>query len=312
MFLGLVSARPLIFDVDAESLNKVGRSVQVPRALITDRVNGLKPLKRPIIVDAMIPADHLLERRINVPNTKSTDFPKLATLDLARKTPFGSNDVNWTLSEPERTGDRVILTQWVARRSDVAGLRERLHRLGLVVRQVRLIDHAKALPLADYTKEIDNGRVWRVLNSGLATIALAAMVGIWAWPGLVASRDLEALEAELTTLRGDAVAARQRVEGLRAEEVERVAYLAAVNAGPQLSGLLRDLTIALPDGTYLTDMNITPVRTTLTGETDTSAADIVLRLSQNDAFGNPRTSGPVQRTGLGERFQIVFDRAVSP
>jgi Tfp pilus assembly protein PilN len=79
---------------------------------------------------------------------------------------------------------------------------------------------------------------------------------------------------------------------------------------PRLSQTLRDLTVALPDTVWLSELGFSQTGAVLSGETADSAADLVIALAALREFENPRLSGSVSRTPAGrEQFELVIDHA---
>ena len=78
---------------------------------------------------------------------------------------------------------------------------------------------------------------------------------------------------------------------------------------PRLIDGLRALTVALPDGVWISDLKFTPTEFVITGETSGSAADLVLQLTESNLDLVPSLQGAVSRTNIGsERFSLKFSQ----
>ncbi len=308
MFLGAPLARRLHFDKDADRMMRRRSDVIAPVALL-DGPMDLDPLKRPTNVDISLPQDHVLRRQISAPLSARRTLNAVARLDLLRQTPFQEQDVYWTLGPADVQGDQIVADQWVVRRSDINQWRKRLLNLGARVRRIH-IEGLRDLPaLADFSNDLARGAwVWQRVNAVLVTASVALAAVWWLYPGWIASQQTKKLTIEQADLQRQAIDLRRDVEALRQQERDRAAFVDLVYRRPQLSNMLRELSVALPDTVWIDTLMFRTGRLVITGESRGSAADLVLDLSDNDWFGNPRLTGQVSRTAGGaERFELTTE-----
>ena len=166
-------ARALTFGpVDAVTRRK-GTLVAPAAWLKPDAV--IKAKKRKRHVDVILPDTQMLKRDVKLPKTPRRMLERAVTLDMLRRTPFKADQTYFMLANVQTDATRTALTQWIARRDDIDGLRDRLAQAGLLVRRVRVAG-APALPLADFSGSVyPMGRVWRGVNA-LAVLAVLAQV----------------------------------------------------------------------------------------------------------------------------------------
>lgn len=308
MFLGVPLAQRLRFEDGAERLRRRVGGLVAPTSFLTTDAAPRKD-RRMRTVDAHVPAEMFLQRRITAPPGARGRLATVAELDLRQRTPFRPDEIFALLGPAEVEDGTVAATQWVAKRADVALWRTRLAAQGLRLRRVYVAGVRLPGPIADFTAEIAGaGRHVRRLNGLLAATAAAAAVVGALYPAWNAAQQTAALDGQLSELRDQAIALRREVETLRAQEVERAAFLDLLFRRPLLVETLRELTVALPDDVWLANLEFRPERAVIVGEAQGSAADTVLLLSQRPQFGNPRISGTVARTASNaERFEITVD-----
>lgn len=258
-------------------------------------------------VDVVLPGRQLLKRTVKLPKTPRRMLGRAVTLDMLRRTPFKPEQIYSVLSDVQADAASTTLTQWIARRDDVDGLRARLAQAGLTVRRV-LVEGSPTAPLADFTSEIyPAGQVWRALNIVAVLVVLGAGTWIWAEPAFRAQDARRAQEAELQRMTTEALTLRQGMNTQSVAASERTAFLNRMTRRTPMVTTLRAATVMIPDDVWLTDMAIDRTRVTLRGSTSGSAAQMLLDLPRNRLLINPQLAGPVSQTRDGrERFDIVF------
>jgi general secretion pathway protein L len=311
LFLGERDARSFVLSAGATSITGNDRRLIGPLTLWTSNAEAQdlgQHRSRSIIAE--IPKDLCLSRRIEVPARGASQVASIAALDLARKTPFRADDVYTALSPPEPGGDGFLVTQWVIRRADVARLERNLKGHGMALRGVRIAGTSTSPPLiADLSAHNDrHAAVWRRINASLVSAGLVAAAIGWLYPAVQTARSLAALDARLQLAQEEAVRLRGEVEARRTLAGAEADFLSTVLLRQHLATTLRELTVALDDNAWLTDLSFSRTGVTFSGETATSAADLLIGLADSRSFENPRLSGPVSRSSTGsERFEIALD-----
>lgn len=308
MFFGMPMATEVRFSNGVETIARCKGQLIAPESLLEINSPEIPPVPSRI-VDALIPETFFLKRKIEAPVTTGKNLKKLVELDMVRRTPFRPDTVYWAISKPHKLGNTLHVEQWIIKRNDIARLQQRVANAGLHIRKVFVEGASIQHPIANLSASVaPNARRWRALNGTLAigAVGLAAMV--WLYPAWQASAETARLNEAIAQNRTRALAMRQDVEDLRSHEMERAAFLDIVYQGPRLSHVLRDVTVALPDSVWVSDVNFSPERVVVSGEVSGSAAQLVLALAQRNEFHNPRLSGPVARANNGaERFEVALD-----
>ena len=229
---------------------------------------------------------------------------------MDRLTPFAAADLFWTWA--------------VEARDRRAGLVR--FRLSLVPRSVlepalQLLDSAGLRPVALDGAAADGTPRRLALapvrqgwwgRHGLAALgcACAVLAAVAAGlPFLAQDRAMRRTEARIAALRPQV----NQAEALRAAVQGRAATADAVQAGRarvgDALGVLAELTAALPDDTYLTELTLRGRVLGIAGKS-AAAARLITVLSAEPGFKNPTFAAPVTRVGAGtgsadrERFSI--------
>ena len=304
-FFGGVVSRPLVFRNDSKNLTRKKGQVLAPANLFDAQPPVLAALKRPTCVDVLLPKDRLLARQIEAPAKAAGKIHSMANLDLKRNTPFPDGSVLWALGPQRKANGNVHATQWVAKKSDIEHIKRQLNKAGLRVRSVGIEGEIRSL--ADYSADVSSGgRFWKWTNAALLGGSIAVASALWLLPALQEQQKATQFKSEAADLRGKTMALRQEVETLRADRETLDILQSNLLQRARLVETLRELTVALPDQSWVANMSFQPKTITFGGETQGAAVDLILALSRSNFFDEPRQSGPTTRTGTGsERFEIT-------
>ena len=310
MFLGSPRPHKLRFDSVA-SIRRDGADYILPIGLLEGPVKGLTRT-RSVYVTLSLPERVFMERQLELPGLTATAAESAARLDLIRRTPFRPEEVYASLARS--AGNASTFHQYVIRRSDVTALAERIRELGFNVGEVRLEGSPHLLPFADLSDQaLPARRMWRWLNGTLAVALAGTLCWLWLNPGFAERDASQALATEVSALRERATELRREVDDLRADRAARDAFLGEIIGRPRLVEIIRNLTVALPDDTWVSDLVYNGSGVVVSGATTQSAAELVLELSKRRDIINPRLSGPVARLPSGEEsFELAIDLVASP
>jgi general secretion pathway protein L len=249
-------------------------------------------------------------RVIHLPPAATSDLDAIVAFEIGRRTPFSPSDVVHDHAVLDRDGPdgRLRVRLVVVPR---AVLTHALDRLG----DWPIEPAALELPLVDggrATLVLDRGRLgphdrkagWR-RDAFLALLVVAlgcALAGVHLERRSAVRVDLlrsvEAAKAEAS----DALALR---EAVAAAHRDATALASAKRARPATIEALDELSRALPDGSWLTRLEIKGDRLEILGESE-SAADLVAILDASPMLTDVALRSPVTPTGdgQGERFHI--------
>jgi len=266
-----------------------------------------KAASRQKTVDVVLPNHVLLRRTITIPPTAPGRHHDIAYLDMVRRTPFAPADIYWTL-EDGRSAKTTELAQLIIKKADITRYRSNLATHGFRVRKFLLTPADKPLTIADFTTDISpNAKLWRRLNAFFVLLIIGFATAIWLQPAWQARTEIARDQIVLDRMRNQALDLRAEIETRAQASVERTAFMNSVIRRTRAVDALRQLTIALPDAVWLSDLVFAPNQITINGETADSAADLVLELTRSNLAYVPALTGSVSRTSEGnERFGIVF------
>jgi hypothetical protein len=268
-------------------------------ALETSPANGVDNL------NVVLPQPLLLERSIKVHNISPRNWRDVAQLDLTNKTPLKKADVTWTL-DSQRVEEGQYVRQWVAKNADLERIENQLSTLGWKPRFF-LVDAGNDMLRLPYSTKGNQsgGPRFRIVNSCLMGLCLLTANYLWLNPALQARSERAKLEIEIAAQTAELIDLRQLLDVARSEDLQRTEFLDGISKRMRTSTLLRETTVFLPDSTWLSEWRQTGNQLRLSGETDSSAASLVLRLSEKAKGWTPALSGAVSRTASGaEKFTL--------
>lgn len=313
LFFGVRTAHRLEFRIDANEVSRANKKYYAPIGLLSG-TSEVPSAKDVVIVDAVVPSGHFLRREVSAPRRASVKLSAVAGLDLQRQTPFHISDIEWLLGQARTSDKQIVVDQWIAKKSDLELWRSRLSSAGLIVRRIFVKKAEEFGPIADYSAEVSpNISRWRILNGLLLMLIIGLGAIAWSYPALQLGSQLDDLNSQRDTLRTEALALRPQIENLRSFNAEKAAFLDVINHRALLSESLKEVTIALPDAVWLESFVFTTNQVVIIGETKQSAPELVLELSKESGFSNPRLTGPVSKSSAGaERFEITLDLPSAP
>jgi general secretion pathway protein L len=260
----------------------------------------------------LLPADQVLQRSLSFPPQVRENLQQVIRYEVDRLSPFQAEQVFFDvrLSGTSRRGDRILVELALCRRDRVEPWLRRLRQTGSPVDQVTWEDawpKANLLPPGERPRRGTGG--WR-LTFALLLLALALGAAALITPLWQRGQVLDALQKELGRVRDEAQAVDKARTDLERARQGSVAVLQRKAEQPRMIDLLRELTVRLPDGTWIQNLNLDKGEVQLRGES-TQATALIALLEKSDgvrgvSFASPVTQ--VAQTGA-ERFNITFEYA---
>jgi general secretion pathway protein L len=263
-------------------------------------LNLNEPARGPVLPTGLrLPHGAVLSREVVLPLAAARDLRSMIGFEMDRLTPFSADEVYWGVSgvRKDRGRAKLSLLLSVVPRQPVEALRQLLAPAGLapsfILGEAGRINLAMPLALRD-----------RALRAALPALCILLLLACLAAPFC---RQQLALDAAAQQIAANAPAARMAV-ALRRElataSAGRIAIAEARRAGDALP-VLAELTTALPDGTWLSDLELKSGDLTFDGQSD-NAAQLISRLSATPGLHDPSFTAPVTRTadGSSEIFSL--------
>lgn len=263
--------------------------------------------------------DQCLERHVVLPTAARADWDRILALDIERATPFKTADVYSGFVEdtrsPEDAGTpapkgKAALRHFIVKRALIDAPAATLQGHGLTVTFADCWDDAldRCVPL-NFLAPVP-------LSPGAApppsrvTVTMSVLALGLAVSAAVFS--LQKYEAALLGLDRDIAAAKARVQTLRQTISRSEAALSLAAAlerlkhdSPRPAAVLEAMTRALPDDTYLSDLNISQGRVAIAGHSAKAVA-LVDGLEASDMFSSVEMTAPVlfDQSASKEQFRI--------
>lgn len=253
------------------------------------------------------PADQALIRVLNLPLAADKNLRQVAGFEMDRLTPFAASQVYYDVVVLERQAEQRRLRAELAAlpRTAADPVLNALRQLGLTPDGLEISDGRSGLnllppeqrPRRDWWRQ--RGRLL-VIAASLVLVLLAALVPIWQQRVLVL-QSLEKIE-RAQQAAGQALALRDQLDKVLADS----RMLAQKKqAAPSKIDLVRELTVLLPDDTWLERLQLKGDTGQLIGQSGKALALIGIlessRFLSSVGFTSPVTSDP--RTGK-DRFVL--------
>jgi general secretion pathway protein L len=235
-----------------------------------------------------LPPAMSLHREFVLPVKAEHHLSTLIGYEIDKITPFRFQDVFWGIYGLKRDRQNVKFTLLIVPKVLVQSLMTALQPWGLLPAFIE--SGAGRIPLKQANAKA-------VLPLQAALLGLCCAVALYM--GLAAMAQQQHRFDEVDQRLSSLMLARQELSFLHSElNVKRAVAAAAQANGNELRSLAM-LTNALPSGTWLNSLSMTPGEVTLSGQSK-DAAHLLAALAASPGFANPSFAGPITQTGAGE------------
>jgi general secretion pathway protein L len=258
-----------------------------------------------------LPAAKALTTHIVLPSAVEENLRQVMDFELDRRTPFAAKDVHFAyrIIERDEAADQIQIELTVVARPVVAAALRTAERFGLTptivdVANERGGESGNLLPEDDSRKILQP----RILLRRAACVVLSVLAGAALYrPAFVAHQAAAELARQVQDAKrvaAEVVRLRDETTQLDGDERYLIDYRRRT---PTVSELLRAVTHALPDDTWLAQLTLTASEVQLSGFS-TSASSLLQPIGQSPLFAEPRfRSAVVFDTGISrERFEMAM------
>ena len=260
-------------------------------------------------------ADQVLQKDLYLPAAANENLRQVLSFEMEQQTPFRADQVFYdgAVRGRDSSGDKIVVSLAAAPRDTVDRVVEEIGRLGLtpavvgVGRDGGAFDRHLDLATDDAPKRAGFPQRDRLL----LTIVIVLLVAVFVVPGLRhdgARADIEDRIARVTPAANQALALRQRIDTALAGAgtVSRLKREA-----PSPVRLLEELSLRLPDDTWLAQWNLDGIDIEIEG-TSPSAARLVEILEASPLIASVEFRTPITRDNLTNRehFSLALRAAV--
>ncbi len=262
--------------------------------------------------DALLQFDDaaVLRSQLRLPRASNSALHGALGFELDRLSPIPPAELyfDFVLESHDKATNRAEIASRALRRRVVDDAANFAQSAGLAVAAIRLGDDAQ---LADWRHfPIDRGALLRGLWRRWGSALLAALAVVLFLALLLAMTSRAAAQSE-------ALSARLDDEGVRAASVARLerqmavirgqaAFVAQRRAGTTFVAVLAALTDALPDDTWLTEIQLDGGKLHIQGFSR-AASNLIARLDRSGRFSNTQFGAPLVRNDADgtERFDLT-------
>jgi general secretion pathway protein L len=319
----LGSWRRLIIKPDADGLALFRQENGEPEALTQqswesldrETLRKLINVERPAAIVLQMPADRALARSVMLPMAAAANLRQVLGYEMDRLTPFSASQLYYDAlileRQPEQRRIRVELS--ALPRTEVDATLEALAALGVAPDIVEVTGGRPGVNLLPTEKRPRRG-VWpRRLQRTLMVVSLGLVLAAMLLPFCQYRTLVISLQKRVDVLQresGQVLTLREQLE--KAVESSRFLLHKKQTSTPMIE-LLRELTMILPDNTWLERLQIKGDTLQLIGQSS-SASALVSVIEESKLLGGAAFASPVtndRRTGK-ERFVLGARVVVEP
>jgi general secretion pathway protein L len=263
----------------------------------------------------LLPTDQVLRKRTRLPLATEHDLYRVLSFELDRLSPYSADQVYFdyrVLARNERS-KQLDLELLISDRASVDPLLERLASLGITPMQVTVLDPQQETPetinLLPESRRPRPPGASQLVNPFIAG-CLAALCFLWLLIPLYQQQrqyqSLQPLVAEAQQQAEQTRLLQQRLERL----IDDSTFLSQKQRlMPDTLQLMNELTLILPDDTWVNQLQIKEGSLMLRGRTAATTA-VVQLLEDSPLLQNVRFRSPVKPDAQGERFHLSAE--ISP
>jgi general secretion pathway protein L len=258
-----------------------------------------------------LPESEVLRRRFELPAASRATLAHAVPFELERLSPIEADRLyyDFNILETSKAKKQALLELRIVKRSTVDSAIGMARAAGLRVGAIRFAGDPRevdwrSFPLDRRALLWLKWRHWNVVVLALLALLLAVAVVFAAyWRGASAADELSA--------EVDAAATRAAVVHRLSHEISdvqaQIEFPLEQKRAPFLLALLREVTRALPEGTWLTEFELDGGKVHIQGFAK-SASDVVGQIDHSSMFANAQFMAPLQSAQNGnERFDLSFD-----
>lgn len=295
---------------------------QPPYSRIAEAIKAAGPgAGSEVIVRIVLDEALCLVRASRVPRAARNRAGQILALQIERTTPFRSDELisGWRFAEDDSGATQLRLTHVLVKRTQIASILEALR--GLRVQRIealcRLADGSDVPVPLPRDLQIKPSLVarWLSLADRIGILALAAGIAFGIWVAFARQQEtLLVLERRIEAAQVRAVAVGEKYERAKAV-IEQARLLGEKGYRASVAAIVEEVARLLPDGAWLTDLEIDGNAISLIGFARSAPALIGL-LDSSELFEDVEFGAPVVRAPRedADRFIITLTaaRAVRP
>ena len=225
-----------------------------------------------------LPATQVLIKPVLLPLAAERNVREVLAFDMDRQTPFTEDKVYYDFRVTGRDieNDRLRVELIFTRRDQLEPLLDKIQSMGISPHRVTVQNEGAEWNLLPAARRPANARMFSDRTRTLAWATLAMFLAALYVPPLTQTRHLSDLDEKVRALRPQATQARALREEYQALLARPRFLAAALDARVPVIDILNELTIRLPNNTWISQLALHGDRLELQGESDAAGAIIEL------------------------------------
>ncbi|MBL6854208.1 MAG: PilN domain-containing protein [Alphaproteobacteria bacterium] len=269
---------------------------------------GLRP---PVDVTLLVDNAHILRTDMRLPRVSGSAVRGAVELELERVSPVPIAELyfDFVATPAARDKGRLDIASRAVRRRTIDNAISFAHMAGLSVAEIGLGSDSRTADWRSFP--LDRSALLRCAWHKWGHVALAGLAGLLLLSILFASFARTAAETDALSDQIAATQARAMVASRLAQQIDTIhrqaAFVAGQKAKPALTGMLRTLSQVLPDGTWVTTLQLGDDGTIHLQGFSRSAADLPGLLDRTSEFSSAHFVAPLIRNDADgtERFDLT-------
>ncbi|HEX2257785.1 MAG TPA: PilN domain-containing protein, partial [Afifellaceae bacterium] len=276
-----------------------GGAAETTYRTLDEAVGTAQPLLRHSPLQVVLAVEDYFAREVSIPRGARSRLRDVLGIELEQSTPFRPDDIYWGYRlQPGTRGRWIAAKQFIAKRSRVHAILEPLRRAGAMVQAIGVQDTDGNFVSLHALPERPVARAVRLLlRSTLLVLVAASVILAGATIALLFQRQnvaMSELQAEIESMREQAVAVRTRLEEVRAASLVTDAMLQRKFETAPLVTVLEEASRILPETAWVTELRFEGHAANLSGEAQ-SAPELINLLEASPVFSQVAFVAPVTR-----------------
>lgn len=303
-----------------DSTHEIGRYPLSAPALSpaqTRELDELADRSREVVL--CVPPRKILVKTLTLPLAAEENLRQVLAFEMDRQTPFTVDQVyfDYTLTAREPKNNSLTLDLIVTPRTFLDQVLSKLESIGFQPHQATICTGPAGQPQAFNLLPTERRQrrpdTSRYLNLALGALAVMLLLAVVALPLMHKIQVINTLEAKTELITEKAEIARRLREKVTQLQTDSRFLVDKKQRTPLALELINELTVIIPDNTWLERLDIKGREVQIQGQSESAAALIPL-IESSDKLSNPRFRSPVTRLPRTstERFHLSAEVQQEP
>ena len=302
-------------DLDLLSARYLDAQLRQERELRIDEIRSRSEALRgrDCNVIVRLPTSRVLIKPMLLPLAAERNAREVLAFDMDRQTPFTEDRIffDYRVIGRDVENDRLRVELILTRRDHLEPLLDQINSMGIIPHRVTVQNEGAEWNLLPAARRPAAMRLFSGRTRSLAGAALALVLAVLYVPPLTQTWRLSNLEEKVFALRAQATQARALREEYQALLARPRFLAAALDARVPVIDILNELTLRLPNNTWISQLALRGDRIELQGESDAAGAIIEL-LDQSGYFTDVQFSSATTKSTATNKDRFHVSARVAP